>query len=79
MIQRTLTSKSGIPYMANVFDPKSTVPVVSGGRRRPELRQWLVIGGRIDQCAKKRRAEGTQGRTSPSFFPRTVAGVFMLP
>jgi hypothetical protein len=28
---------AGIPHMASVFDPKSTVPVVSGGRRRPEL------------------------------------------
>jgi hypothetical protein len=33
--------------MASVFDPKSTLPVVSGGRRRPELEQWRVIGAMI--------------------------------
>jgi hypothetical protein len=30
-------SLTGIPRLASVFDPKSTVPVVSGGRRPPEL------------------------------------------
>jgi hypothetical protein len=54
-----IRTKPGFPHMASVFDPKSTVPVVSGGRRRPELEQWRVIGGRIGHWAKKRLAEGS--------------------
>jgi dipeptidyl aminopeptidase/acylaminoacyl peptidase len=50
---------AGIPHMASVSDPKSTVPVVSGARRRPELEQWRVIGGRIGRWAKNRLAEGS--------------------
>jgi len=36
--------------MASGFDPKSTVPVVSGGRRRPELEQTCIR--RDDRSAK---------------------------